>query len=394
MSQESLEKGEQSTKESPTFKEQISKIVSYKPFALRTGILYNYIWILIYFVGWCTSIFLLLLHGYLFDINYYNTYFYPHIDTVIVYTTVYIVFNWIYRTTVKQTNNIILNEQKFQNLFINDIAYEKFKNKFYKTVYNWKELLFMIPFLLLMVYNLPREYFDTSEITIIYQIGFVLNKVLWYSVVLALGSVAYYVVALFYRFFRFVGYKDLIIFNYLKWFRGLVKSPEVGEKIKLKTTLYSFQHDTRIIGAFLFSFFFKFIILLIVADLSIFIPALIFPNVTTEASVYWLPGTLICMILFVVSQWKIHAILSKSKEDVLDGLMEIYNLYKQKIYEIFYEEKYAEKKGLMDQITFIKSEIEEISKMGTWTYDFPAILKMIGAALITVIPLVFEFLKL
>jgi hypothetical protein len=279
--------------------------------------------------------------------------------------------------------------KKFSGLFLNYNEYETFRNKFYRALHSKKEIIVIILLIGGMGYFMISGFFNANIYSIIYIAGYIIGQILWILVFVGLASGLYYVFTVFYYFFKFVPRDKLSIKPYLEWFDDIVDSQKVKSR-DFKTTLYSFQHDTRIIGAFLFSFFFKVIILLVIADFAIYLPALIFPEISTVFAIAWLPGTLVMVLLFILIQFRIHSILKETKEDVLDGLTNLYNAFKLDLYQIFNDKNWEYQKGIMDQISFIKEEIAEIKKMGTWTYDFPAILKMVGAALVTLIPLLFE----
>lgn len=71
------------------------------------------------------------------------------------------------------------------------------------------------------------------------------------------------------------------------------------------------------------------------------------------------------VLLFFLAQVRIHTILKFAKEKVIDGLNDFYSKFKLQLYHMFYERNWEEKKGLMDQASFIQDELEEIKAMGT-----------------------------
>jgi hypothetical protein len=304
----------------------------------------------------------------------------------------YILLNWIYRKAVKHVNSIFFDDERTVKLFKNEEAFEKYRRTFYRTTYNKKELIISVIFIGSQIYGWIGV-FANENLSIYFIIGYLLYCILYGLIVIAFGSGTWYVLTIFYKFYKFVPKQELSISNYLTWFNKLISSSQTIDSKELQTTLYTFQHNTRVIGQFLFLFFFRFIIFFVVIDLIIYIPSFIDPNVSTGASIWWVPATLVFIVLFVVAQYKIHVIIKEAKEKVIDGLNIFYNNFKLNLYQMFYDKNWEEQKGIMEQISFIKSELDEISVMGTWTYDFPAILKMVAVSLITIIPLLFEFLN-
>lgn len=375
----------------PDFNQQIQDITPYRPFSQKSRIMYDYRLIAIYLPAFLFAQALLLIHGMLYDPT--NPLFDLEIiiSAMIIYPVLYTCINWVYRSTVEYTNKIFFDEEsRLKNLFKSNEEFQKFREKFYKSAYNKKELIILGLFLFPQYYNILDRFYDTSSISVIYISGFLLFQILWGLVVLSLASGMFYVIMMFIRFYKFTSADELSISEYLEWFNQIVYNSKTEKTQELKVTIYSFQHDMRVIGTFLFTFYFKFIIVLLICDMAIYIPGLILGLDNSGAAIYWVPGTFIFVFLFIVSQIKIHKILKSSKQEVMDGLIDLYNDFKKRLYLIFYENKWEDKKGILDQIEFIKSEIEELSNMGTWTYDFPEILKMVTAALLTLIPLVFE----
>ncbi|MFX1570472.1 MAG: hypothetical protein ACFFCV_19200 [Promethearchaeota archaeon] len=378
---------------SDRYKQDINRIIKHTPIAQKTGILYNY-WLAIPFmICWSFALTLQMLHGLLFDPTYHTQCFYANLMQLILWPCMYLFFNWVYRTTVFYVNEIMFEEKKFRNLFINNEVYLEYRSSFYKLVYSKKELILIILFIISQIFGVFTGFSEPTSLSTIYIIGQIIEQVVWFIAVIAIGSVAYYVITVFLKYFIFVKFENLSLSKYLNWFNNLIYESNPGDSQELQVTLYSFQNNTRVIGKFLFVFFFKFIFLLVCADLVVYLPSFFFP-IDTGAAIYWVPGTMALVIFFVLSQYRIHSILKNAKENVIDGLNDLYNRFKQKLYQIFYEKDWEEKKGLMDQISFIQDELQEIKKMGTWTYDFPAILKMIATALITLIPLVLEYIPI
>ena len=371
---------------------EIYEITSYKPFPQKTGILYHYKWIAFFWPLWTLHIILLLIHGFYYDKTYLASYFTSLLVSLFIVPFSYILLNWIYRKAVDHVNNIFFDDQRTIKLFKNEEAFVKYRTSFYRTLYNKKELIISVIYLGVIIY-IAIGVFTNQTLSIYFIIGYLLYLFLYGLVVLAFGSGTWYVFTIFYKFYKFVPKQELSISNYLTWFNKLISSSQTLDAKELQTTLYTFQHNTRVIGQFLFSFFFRFIIFLVVIDLIIYLPSFIDPNVNTAASIFWVPGTLMFIVLFVLAQYKIHIILKEAKEKVIDGLNIFYNNFKLSLYQMFYDKNWEEQKGIMEQISFIKSELDEISAMGTWTYDFPAILKMVAVSLITIIPLIFEFLN-
>jgi hypothetical protein len=374
-------------------KEKILKVVSYTPFSQKTGIMYKF-WIAILFEAtWATALVFQMLHGLLYDNAYHLQYFYGNLMQFFLWPIMYLLFNWMYRSTVLYTNELFFADEKFRKLFLDEDSFNQYKTKFYKSIHSPKEYIIIIPFLLSQIIGFTRAFNEPTFLSVIYVVGQVMESIAFYIAVVSLGSIAYYVIMVFYRFFIFVGNEKLSLKKYLDWFKNVINNSTIEDPKNLQVTLYSFQNNTRVIGKYLFIFFFKFIILLVCADFVVYIPSFFLP-IDTGAAIYWVPGTMVLVALFVLAQVRIHTILKFAKEKVIDGLNDFYNKFKLQLYHMFYERNWEEKKGLMDQVSFIQDELEEISKMGTWTYDFPAILKMIGAALITIIPLILEYVPL
>ncbi len=376
-------------------KDPIKEITTYVPFTQKTGIMYNWYLSFVFLGSWTVAVLLQIFHGLLYDPSYHSEFFSANFIKLTFYPILYWLFNWVYRNTVADVKEIFFNDPKFKNLFKDEATFLEYRTNFIKTLHSKKEYFFIIPFYVLMWGNFINAIMTVETLSPLFIIGSFMDSFLYSLIAASLGSMAYYVITVFYTFYKFKKEEELSISTYTDWFNSMLEDSQIESSQKLNTTLYSFQHDTRVIGRFLFIFFFRFVILLVIADLSIYLPSIIFPDLKTgAAAAYWVPGTLILILLFVLSQYKIHLILKSAKEKVSDGLNTIYNNLKTELYQTFSEKNWEGQKSILKKISFIKEEIQEISGMGTWTFDYPEVFKIVGAALLTIVPLVLEFLPI
>lgn len=165
-------------------------------------------------------------------------------------------------------------------------------------------------------------------------------------------------------------------------------------------TFYEFQRGNRKIGEFIFnvtSFLILFSILFGILIWTATTLNIIPPHLNTAANIFAI-GTIIFVIIsfciFFFPQLRVHRFLKETKDDLIDSftalISRLHYIYLQALVkpEILsqIDENWQSRQDLLNEIKFIKEYIKEISGAGTWSYDFPAVIKIVIVALSTTIP--------
>ncbi|MHA1791082.1 MAG: hypothetical protein ACTSVI_00470 [Promethearchaeota archaeon] len=103
--------------------------------------------------------------------------------------------------------------------------------------------------------------------------------------------------------------------------------------------------------------------------------------------------------IFIIPQLKLHGYLKEFKYSLVDEFSFILSRLEYLYFESLVNPRMIESLGLdwksrddlMRDIEFIKAMIEETKSYGTWSYDFPEVMKMVIVGLSTTIPLILSF---
>ncbi|MHA1488937.1 MAG: hypothetical protein ACTSRI_04705 [Promethearchaeota archaeon] len=197
--------------------------------------------------------------------------------------------------------------------------------------------------------------------------------------------------------------------------KEMVSTAHTDKSIKLKEmgrdldatgrTYYEFQRGNRKIGEFLFNIATILISLTVTAGVLIWIidalnliPESLAANMMAITVAVTIFG-IFSLGIFMLPQISIHLFLKQFKYDLIDNysslasrLEFIYfeSLVKPNALEGFNDE-WKSRADLLEDINLIKDIIKEVKGYGTWSYDFPEVLKLIIVVISTGIPLLLSF---
>ncbi len=103
------------------------------------------------------------------------------------------------------------------------------------------------------------------------------------------------------------------------------------------------------------------------------------------------------MLVFFVPQYSIHSILKKTKITLIDVLIHLHDHLREEIGDHLYSTEPISPESLdfkLKKLDYAKTSLLEIRELGTWVYDFPAIMKLVAAAALALIPIILELFQL
>lgn len=313
-------------------------------------------------------------------------------------------------------------------LFKDELEYLKFSKKFFNSVYNMKWILpGAFVSIIFLATNLPNalnvELWNSGLFTPIPD---------WSRFLLIPAFLGMGIIILFLIGFVSVIICGLFLIANLGSDRSKLSITKFGEMIlsinnmvaeaqikKLKIsnmesqlnisgrTFYEFQRANRKIGEFLFN----------VAALLIFISVLFGILLWLAQSLNLLPEgqkestSIIALIItifgilsfaiFLLPQLKVHSFLKKFKYYLVDLFASLTARFEYLYFEAMIhpdllqriDENWKSRKDILKDIHILRNIIEEIKNYGTWSYDFPEILKLLAVAGSTGIPIILSFVK-
>ncbi|MHA1282458.1 MAG: hypothetical protein ACTSQP_08095 [Promethearchaeota archaeon] len=173
-------------------------------------------------------------------------------------------------------------------------------------------------------------------------------------------------------------------------------------------TYYEFQRANRKIGEFLFNVASYFIFLSVFYGILIWIANLfnlIPENLKLNLQAFTIATTIFGVLslgIFLLPQLKIHKFLKDFKYTLIDNYSSLVSRLEYLYFESFIHPEILEKvdrnwktrKDILKDIQLIKNLIKEFKEYGTWSYDFPEIMKFILVAGSTTIPTILSFLEI
>jgi hypothetical protein len=171
-------------------------------------------------------------------------------------------------------------------------------------------------------------------------------------------------------------------------------------------TYYEFQRGNRQIGEFLFNIATILIVICITAGIVLFLidllnllPETLAVNMTIIYVVIFIFGIL-SLGIFVLPQISIHKFLKDLKYRLVDNFSSLSSrlefLYFESMVKpeilLKIDKSWESRKDIVEDIDLIKEMVKEVREYGTWSYDFPEVMKLIVVAGATIIPLLLPLL--
>jgi hypothetical protein len=352
----------------------------------RSGIFFSYFKTLIvllplnYFVIAVTSVYYLEGDTTFLDaaINDISNYFWP---------LWYIILTFVVKTTLLEFDGLFTNKEKnerIQQLFKNKEHYEKYRKRIFRKLSFKRQISFAI--------------ISVIFFSLIFFIPFYENQyyvwginVLEYDISRAWIAAYIHIVFVVAVFFMSIAFYLLIVMLYSISLLGRVKlglslmlfptDPDEAvtkeELTEYRLSLTRFSSNVRVFGTILFNTTLKILLLIVIWSFI---------------AIYWRLSPIILflsiflcfgIVLFSLApQIMIHNFLASTKgttvnyfEQLIENLR--IGIYHQIIEPLAREENANINSNQVEQLKFLKHQIAEVREVVTWTYDFPAFLKLL-----------------
>ena len=179
------------------------------------------------------------------------------------------------------------------------------------------------------------------------------------------------------------------------------KDKEKMVKNKNSASYFGFQESNRYIGEFLFKItgFLILFLVLISSTIAILYNVLTI-SATMQGTFFWAMILvfifgMITIILFIYPQIEVHNFLKSYKQEIIDLL----NLKIEEVSAVFLlsfnkavdikaiNPKWSTTQDLIDEVEMLMMYEDQMERMGTWSYDFPEVFKLLAVALAPLIPI-------
>ncbi|MBN2149809.1 MAG: hypothetical protein JW839_00055 [Candidatus Lokiarchaeota archaeon] len=165
-------------------------------------------------------------------------------------------------------------------------------------------------------------------------------------------------------------------------------------------TYYEFQRGNRRIGEYLFNIATLLIVLCVAAATVLWLVSAFNLVPGLEANIFAFSIGLFCFAIlsfcmFLLPQFNLHKYLKMFKLELIDSFSFILSRLEYIYFEAMIEPTilkdlnmgWENRPALLKDMEFIKKTITDVKSYGTWSYDFPEIMKLVVVALSTTIPI-------
>ncbi|MHA1821909.1 MAG: hypothetical protein ACTSVC_15660 [Promethearchaeota archaeon] len=317
----------------------------------------------------------------------------------------------------------------FRVLWKDDLEYLKFESSFFEKTYNNTWMIFgLIIFIIFLAsgfqsyYLRPENYHPvqnaipkwTRWFTLFNSIG--IGLVIFLTVTFLFATIkGLFTLAQLSRDrtnLSIWGYKEMI--DNINYKLNLVQTEKVSlidNQFQFRfrgKTFYEFQRGNRRIGELLFNIASYLVLLSIIGGVALFF----FTNVGIiekyfELSSGWLYIAVTTMgissfLLFIFPQINLHRFLRNFKYELIDKFSEMKSRFEFIYYDCLVHPEFLSTinptwnslNDIQNMLDLSDTMINEIKKYGTWSYDFPEIIKVVGVALSTFIPIVLQLITI
>lgn len=291
-------------------------------------------------------------------------------------------------------NSVIENPQSLEllNAFINEREMMDFKKKTRKLLYSRKEVVIIIILAPLSIFIAcgPLPQYVAAALPEIYVLLQPMNLFLtWFPILCILGSaVSFYIGIVRVMLLLARERKDFAIFHFAD---RLKTDEEVNIKslFRAKPVVFSeFEKVMRAVGMLLYDICLRLLFVGIAMSilLMIFWTLLGIPILATMA--ISISILVVVLMLFMIPQVKVHDLLADVKEKMTFGFKRIFDnvtleyltvLKMHKPFEPF--GSWADKEDMRDDIEMLRDIYKDIDAVSTWTFNFPAVFKLIVAGI-------------
>jgi len=171
-------------------------------------------------------------------------------------------------------------------------------------------------------------------------------------------------------------------------------------------TFYEFQRGNRKIGEFLFNLATFLIIICVTFGILLWlvVQLKIFPSSMDDAIMTFTIALttigILSLCLFLFPQIGVHTFLKRTKYELIDQFI----MMASRLEFIYFhalidpsilskvDNTWHSRKELLEEVNLVKGIVAEVKKYGTWSYDFPEILKLVVVAGSTIIPVILSFI--
>nr|MDO8085419.1 hypothetical protein [Candidatus Sigynarchaeum springense] len=282
--------------------------------------------------------------------------------------------------------------QELLNSFINEREMMDFKKKARGLLYSRKEVLVIIIITPLSIFIAcaPLPPYIAAALPSIYALMQPVNLLFtWFPILCILGSaVSFYIGIVRVMLLLARERKDFAIFHFAE---RLKTDEEVNIKslFKSKPVVFSeFEKMMRAVGMLLYDICLRLLFVGIAMSiiLMIFWTILGIPILATMA--LSIAILVVVLMLFMIPQFKVHELLADVKEKMTFGFKRIFDNVTLEYLTVIKMHKPFEKFGswenkedMRDDIEMLRDIYEDIEAVSTWTFNFPAVFKLIGAGI-------------
>ncbi|MHA1848824.1 MAG: hypothetical protein ACTSYS_04745 [Promethearchaeota archaeon] len=298
-------------------------------------------------------------------------------------------------------------------MFVSDSEYVKYTRFFYDTIWNKKQAIIALGFAtsILAFFLLTFRGFGIGIRDKIYPwpIWGEINTIMFYYFFFILSS---YIALLFsvlnnllYALSKIGKDHEKLSLNlYINNLSFLLNEGKISSlnENDFAASYYVFQRGNRIIGEFLFRVSGILVLMWTIIALISFLLSLVLKVYADFVVIYIFSALLLDVIsigFFIFPQIEIHLKLKRYKYLIID----IFNKKLEELNDLFvmsfrHEDILAEinsrwktRQELYEEVYMIESYLKRVDMFGTWSYDFPEVLKIIAVALVALLPI---FIKL
>jgi len=313
-------------------------------------------------------------------------------------------------------------------LFKDELEYLKFSKKFFWDVtnYRWMKLGsigFFAYCINIIFFILDIDAYRASMVVLIPDWSIWLIVLMNIGIALIIFLLFTFVLAIFYGLFRIGNLgSDRSKLSIAKFGNMITTINEMLAEAQIKKTklmdtqkrldisgktYYEFQRGNRKIGEFLFRFAAFLIMMCVIFGILIWLANilnLVPEELRTNLTIFILAFTIfaiMCFGIFILPQFKLHKFLKQFKLSLIDQ----YSSLIARLEYLYFEgmihtdvlpqidEEWQTRRDLLTDIELIKEMIGEVKSYGTWSYDFPEIMKLIVIGAATGIPLFLTFIN-
>jgi len=378
----------------------LAAMKGYKPFIIRTGLGYSYKISITFSLLWIILVATPLLLGGAPPLTVATD------ITIWLLPLIVLVMTWFIKNSIDEFALMF-------NLFgerADDSAYgvmrafsteeecDKYRHKLKKAIFSPAELILGAITVLGVLVLLP-PYWRWDMVSDVYYFGFhgpfiIASRWITYALDCFGGliiGVGMWIVLGIIRSVSLMGSADIVPWIDVKAVLSSRRPMTTQDRVSnLKRTMkfFEFHRSVREIGAFMYRFCLK---LIIIALIWVVYAAILDFRTYQQIQLGTMLGSIALMLgifaLFIIPQFSIHNLLTKYKGGVMQDMDVAYEQVQSAFLESMYDQGYfkpgmawKDRSEVREDSEVINGMISHVRSMGTWSFSFPTALKLLGAA--------------